>query len=63
MPAHKPQHGGKRHGAGRKPGPSRVPLSVRLSKPAFAKLTALRHATGTSKGKLLDEMIQNQPEP
>jgi hypothetical protein len=59
----KPTHGGKRPGAGRKPGKPRRTLSIRLSQPALAKLNQLRETTGTSAGKLVEGMILNQPKP
>ena len=57
------QHGGKRPGAGRKPGTPRKSLTVRLGKPALAKLQNLRETTGTSAGRLIEGMILNQPKP
>jgi hypothetical protein len=53
----KPTHGGKRPGAGRKPGKPRKSLTVRLSEPALAKLQTLRETTGTSAGRLIEAMI------
>jgi hypothetical protein len=50
-------HGGKRPGAGRKPGNARKTLTVRLSEPALAKLRKLRESTGTSAGRLIEGMI------
>jgi predicted DNA-binding protein len=55
----KPTHGGKRPGAGRKPGNPRQSLTIRLSEPAMAKLHKLRETTGTSAGRLIEEMILN----
>jgi hypothetical protein len=52
-------HGGKRPGAGRKPGNPRKSLTVRLSKPAMARLQILRESTGTSAGRLIEGMILN----
>jgi hypothetical protein len=55
----KPTHGGKRPNAGRKPGNPRKSLTVRLSRPAMAKLRELRETTGTSAGRLIEGMILN----
>jgi hypothetical protein len=55
----KPTHGGKRPGAGRKPGTPRKNITVRLSEPALAKLRKLRETTGTSAGRLVEGMILN----
>jgi hypothetical protein len=55
----KPTHGGKRPGAGRKPGNPRQSLSIRISQPAMAKLEQLRQSTGISAGKLVEAMILN----
>ena len=55
----KPQHGGKRPNAGRKPGKPRKSLTVRLSEPAMAKLNQLRETTSTSAGRLIEGMILN----
>jgi hypothetical protein len=55
----KPAHGGKRPGAGRKPGNPRKSLTVRLNRPAMARLQILREMTGTSAGRLIEEMIIN----
>jgi hypothetical protein len=52
-------HGGKRPGAGRKPGNPRQSLSIRISEPAMAKLEQLRESTGISAGKLVEAMILN----
>jgi len=52
-------HGGKRLGAGRKPGNPRQSLSIRISEPAMAKLDQLRESTGISAGKLVEAMILN----
>jgi hypothetical protein len=51
------QHGGKRPGAGRKPGNPRQSLSIRLSHPAMARLDQLREFTGISAGKIVEELI------
>ena len=59
----KPTHGGKRSGAGRKPGNPRQSLSIRISQPAIAKLHELRETTGTSAGRLIESMILNQQTP
>ena len=59
----KPTHGGKRPGAGRKPGNPRQSLSIRLSQPAMAKLDELRESTGISAGKLVESMILNHTKP
>ncbi len=59
----KPTHGGKRPGAGRKPGNPRQSLSIRISEPAMARLEQLRESTGISAGKLVEAMILNQPKP
>jgi hypothetical protein len=59
----KPTHGGKRPGAGRKPGKPRKSLTIRLSQPALARLNQLRETTGTSAGKLVETMILDQPKP
>ena len=56
----KPTHGGKRPGAGRKPGNPRQSLSIRISQPAMAKLEQLRESTGISAGKLVEAMILNE---
>ena len=53
----KPTHGGKRPNAGRKPGTPRKSLTIRLSEPALAKLHKLRETTGTSAGRLVENMI------
>ena len=53
----KPTHGGKRPGAGRKPGNPRQSLSIRLSQPAMARLEQLRESTGISAGKIVEELI------
>ena len=53
----KPTHGGKRLGAGRKPGNPRQSLSIRLSQPAMARLNQLREFTGISAGKIVEELI------
>jgi hypothetical protein len=55
----KPTHGGKRPGAGRKPGNPRQSLSIRISEPAMARLEQLRESTGISAGKLVEAMILN----
>jgi hypothetical protein len=55
----KPTHGGKRPGAGRKPGNPRQSLSIRISQPAMARLDELRESTGISAGKLVEAMILN----
>jgi hypothetical protein len=55
----KPTHGGKRPGAGRKPGNPRQSISIRISEPAMAKLEQLRQSTGISAGKLVEAMILN----
>jgi hypothetical protein len=54
------QHGGKRPGAGRKPGNPRQSLSIRISEPAMARLEQLRESTGISAGKLVEAMILNE---
>ena len=59
----KPTHGGKRPGAGRKPGNPRQSLSIRISEPAMAKLDELRESTGISAGKLVEAMILNHTKP
>jgi hypothetical protein len=59
----KPTHGGKRPGAGRKPGNPRQSLSIRISRPAMAKLDELRESTGISAGKLVEAMILNHTKP
>jgi hypothetical protein len=59
----KPTHGGKRPGAGRKPGNPRQSLSIRISQPAMAKLEQLRESTGISAGKLVEAMILNHTKP
>jgi hypothetical protein len=59
----KPTHGGKRPGAGRKPGNPRQSLSIRISQPAMAKLEQLRESTGISAGKLVEAMILNHMKP
>jgi hypothetical protein len=59
----KPTHGGKRPNAGRKPGNPRQSLTIRLSKPAMAKLHELRETTGTGAGKLIEAMILNHTKP
>jgi hypothetical protein len=59
----RPTHGGKRPGAGRKPGKPRKSLTVRLSEPALAKLHNLRDTTGTSAGRLIEGMILNHTNP
>jgi hypothetical protein len=56
-------HGGKRPGAGRKPGNPRQSLSIRISEPAMAKLEQLRESTGISAGKLVEAMILNHTKP
>jgi hypothetical protein len=56
----KPTHGGKRPGAGRKPGNPRQSLSIRISEPAMARLEQLRESTGISAGKLVEAMILNE---
>ena len=56
----KPTHGGKRLGAGRKPGNPRQSLSIRISEPAMARLDQLRESTGISAGKLVEAMILNE---
>jgi hypothetical protein len=56
----KPTHGGKRPGAGRKPGNPRQSLSIRISQPAMARLDELRESTGISAGKLVEAMILNE---
>ncbi len=53
----KPTHGGKRPGAGRKPGNPRQSLSIRISQPAMARLNQLREFTGISAGKIVEELI------
>ena len=53
-------HGGKRPGAGRKPGNPRQSLSIRISEPAMARLEQLRESTGISAGKLVEAMILNE---
>jgi len=55
-------HGGKRPGAGRKPGNPRRTLSVRLSEPAMAKLNALRKATSMSAGRIVEGLLENDPQ-
>ena len=62
-PPIKPTHGGKRPGAGRKPGNPRQSLSIRISQPAMAKLDQLRESTGISAGKLVEAMILNHTKP
>jgi hypothetical protein len=59
----KPTHGGKRPGAGRKPGNPRQSLSIRISEPAMARLEQLRESTGISAGKLVEAMILNHTKP
>ena len=60
----KPTHGGKRPGAGRKPGNPRQSLSIRISQPAMARLDELRETTGISAGKIVEAMILNhRPAP
>ena len=59
----KPTHGGKRPGAGRKPGNPRQSLSIRISEPAMARLDELRESTGISAGKLVEAMILNHTKP
>jgi hypothetical protein len=59
----KPTHGGKRPGAGRKPGNPRQSLSIRISQPAMARLEQLRKSTGISAGKLVEAMILNHTKP
>jgi hypothetical protein len=56
-------HGGKRPGAGRKPGNPRQSLSIRISQPAMARLDELRESTGISAGKLVEAMILNYTKP
>jgi len=56
----KPTHGGKRPGAGRKPGNPRQSLSIRISEPAMSRLDELRESTGISAGKLVEAMILNE---
>lgn len=56
-------HGGKRPGAGRKPGNPRQSLSIRISQPAMARLEQLRESTGISAGKLVEAMILNHTKP
>jgi hypothetical protein len=56
-------HGGKRPGAGRKPGNPRQSLSIRISEPAMAKLEQLRESTGISAGRLVEAMILNHTKP
>jgi hypothetical protein len=56
-------HGGKRPGAGRKPGNPRQSLSIRISEPAMAKLDELRESTGISAGKIVEAMILNHTKP
>ena len=58
-----PTHGGKRPGAGRKPGNPRQSLSIRISQPAMARLEQLRESTGISAGKLVEAMILNHTKP
>ena len=50
-------HGGKRPGAGRKPGNPRQSLSIRISEPAMARLDELRKSTGISAGRIVEELI------
>ena len=59
----KPTHGGKRPGAGRKPGNPRQSLSIRISQPAMFRLEQLRESTGISAGKLVEAMILNHKKP
>ena len=59
----KPTPGGKRPGAGRKPGNPRQSLSIRISQPAMAKLDQLRESTGISAGTLVEAMILNHTKP
>lgn len=46
--------GGKRKGAGRKPGPARVAITVRITKPAADKLNAYVEAKQSSQAREIE---------
>jgi hypothetical protein len=55
-------HGGPRKGAGRKPGPKKPTITVRLSPEAKARLIAYCAAKRTSQAKAIEQWTQTPPQ-
>lgn len=56
MPDH-PTHGGARPGSGRKPGPEKRAIMVRLPPRLVERLDRVRGTTGESRSALIEEAV------